>query len=213
MSKRISIAVIDDHPLVRAGVIKTLGFDQEFDVVGEGASAADAIHLARTSAPDVILLDISMPGSGIEAAREISKLPSPPKIVMLTVSEDDDTVLLAIDAGASGYITKGLDSLNLISAIRSIASGSSYVSPDLSLRLINRLRDDEVPNILSSLTKQEKSALALVAEGLSNREVAEKLGLVESSVKGLMTRIMVKLNVRNRVEAALWARQNLERKR
>jgi len=210
MAERISVAVVDDHPLFRAGVIQTLALDKVFEVVGEGGSGQEALELARNHIPDIVLLDISMPGNGIETAQALLQLPNPPKVVMLTVSADDDNVLRALEAGAVGYILKGVGASELIGAIKSVAVGESFVSPNLAVRLLSTAKKKTASGLLSSLTSQEKRTLRLVAMGLSNREVGERLGILEKTVKFHMTRIMEKLKVRNRVEATLIARQEWE---
>lgn len=207
MAGRISIVVIDDHSLFRAGVIQTLELDPDIKVVGEGGTGDKAVELAERLRPDIILLDISMPGNGIEAARRIAARAGAPRIIMLTVSEDDDSVIEALEAGAVGYILKGIESLHLITAVKSVAAGDSFVSPNLTMRLLSGVRNKLTPGMLDRLTVQEQRILRLVAQGLSNREVGERIGVLEKTVKFHMTRIMAKLNVRNRVEASLLAQK------
>lgn len=212
MSKRIRVAVVDDHALFRAGVIQSLTFDDEIEVVGEGGSAAEAVQLAKELAPDLILLDVSMPGNGIQAAREILRMSAPPRVAMLTVSEEDDDVMQALEAGAVGYLPKGIRTPELIAAVRNLHDGRSVVPPDLALRaLTSRVRAEASP--LASLSDQERRTLRLVAEGLSNREVGERLDVQEKTVKYHLTNILRKLRARNRVEAVLIAKKgwsNLE---
>jgi two-component system, NarL family, nitrate/nitrite response regulator NarL len=206
MVERIRVAVVDDHAMFRAGVIQSLGFDGGIEVVGEGASAAEAVQLARELSLDLILLDVSMPGNGIEAAREILRMPVPPKVAMLTVSEDDNDVTGALEAGAVGYLPKGIRAPDLIAAVRSLRDGRSVVSPDLALRVLsNRVRAEASP--LATLSDQEKRTLRLVASGLSNREVGERLDVQEKTVKYHVTNILRKLKARNRVEAVLIAKR------
>ncbi|PJR09113.1 response regulator [Sinorhizobium meliloti] len=206
MVERIRVAVVDDHALFRAGVIQSLGFDSAIEVVGEGGSAAEAVQLARELAPDLILLDVSMPGNGIEAAREILRMPEPPRVAMLTVSEEDDDVTGALEAGAVGYLPKGIRAPDLIAAVRSLMDGRSVVSPDLALRVLsNKARAEASP--LASLSDQERRTLRLVASGLSNREVGGRLAVQEKTVKYHVTNILRKLRARNRVEAVLIARR------
>jgi DNA-binding NarL/FixJ family response regulator len=207
MAGNISVVVIDDHPLFRAGVIQTLELDPEIKVVGEGGTGGAAIDLAERLRPDIVLLDISMPGNGIEAAGKIAARAGAPRVIMLTVSEDDDNVIAALEAGAVGYILKGIESGPLISAIKSVAAGDSFVSPNLTLRLLSGVKEKLMPSALDCLSEQEKRTLHLVAKGMSNREVGDKLGILEKTVKFHMTRIMAKLKVRNRVEASLLAQK------
>jgi DNA-binding NarL/FixJ family response regulator len=210
MAGKISVVVIDDHSLFRAGVIQTLELDPGIEVVGEGGTGEKAIELAERLRPDIILLDISMPGNGIEAAGKIAARPDAPRVIMLTVSEDDDSVIAALEAGAVGYILKGIESLQLITAVKSVAAGDSFVSPNLTVRLLSGVRNKLTPGMLDRLSDQEKRILRLVAQGLSNREVGEKIGVLEKTIKFHMTRIMAKLDVRNRVEASLLAQKEWE---
>jgi RNA polymerase sigma factor (sigma-70 family) len=207
MAGNISVVVIDDHSLFRAGVIQTLDLDPDIEVVGEGGTGDAAVELAERLRPDIILLDISMPGSGIEAARKIAARAGAPRVIMLTVSEDDDNVIAALEAGAVGYILKGIESVHLIAAVKNVAAGDSFVSPNLTLRLLSGVREKLMPSALDCLSEQEKRTLQLVAKGMSNREVGAKLGILEKTVKFHMTRIMAKLKVRNRVEASLLAQK------
>ena len=210
MSEKIRIAVVDDHPMFRDGVALTLASKPDLEVVGQGVSAEDAINLATELLPDIILLDVSMPGSGLEAARQISAACPVVKIVMLTVSEHDDDVLLALQSGARGYILKGVGGEELVNILRSIDEGTSYVSPNLAARLLVEVRaggrhgarDDPT----SALTAREEQILNLVSTGLSNKEIGRELGLQEKTVKHYVTNILQKLQVRNRVEAAIIAR-------
>jgi two-component system nitrate/nitrite response regulator NarL len=206
MVERIRVAVVDDHVMFRAGVIQSLGLDGDIEVVGEGASASEAVQLAKELAPDLILLDVSMPGNGIEAARKILQMSEPPLVAMLTVSEDDDDVMGALDAGAVGYLPKGIRAAELVAAVRSLMGGRTFVAPDLVLRLLsNKARAEAGP--LASLSDQEKRTLRLVARGLSNREVGERLDVREKTIKYHVTNILRKLKARNRVEAVLIAKQ------
>ena len=195
------MAVIDDHSLFRAGVVRALELNALIDVVAEGASAADAIEIAKSHKPQIMLLDVSMPGNGIEAIGQIIALEMPPKVAMLTVSEDDDHVIRSLEAGAVGYILKGIAANELIHAIKSIADGESFVSPNLTLRILSHMRAAKPQSPISVLSPQEQRTLRLVAQGMSNREVGAALGVQEKTIKFHMTRIMEKLGVRNRVEA------------
>ena len=207
VSNQIRVIVVDDHALFRIGVIQTLESDKTIRVVGEGSSGAEAVELATLHTPDIALLDILMPGSGIHAAECMMKLPNPAKIVMLTGSEKQDDILGAIEAGVAGYLLKGISAIDLVSAVKIIAAGGSFMSPDLASRMVTRLIKPSVADALSSLSRQEERTLRLVASGLSNRQIGETLGIGEKSVKSTMTRAMAKLGVRNRVEATIVTRQ------
>lgn len=207
MVDKISVVVVDDHPLFRAGVVQTLELDHDIKVVGEGGTAAKAIELSERLSPDIILIDISMPGNGIEATRKIVEKAGAPRVIILTVSEDDDKVIGALEAGAVGYILKGIEATHLIAAVKSVAAGNSFVTPHLTLRLLSGVKEMLMPGPLDALSEQEIRTLRLVAQGMNNREVGEELSIQEKTVKFHMTRIMAKLNVRNRVEASLLAQK------
>lgn len=206
MSSAITVVVVDDHPMFRAGVIATLGKAPDIEIVGEGGSAEEAVALSRRLLPDITLLDISMPGGGIAAARAITTSAPAVRVVMLTVSEDDDDLLAAMKAGASGYVLKGTGASELIKILRSVDAGDVYVAPTLAWRMLQELSEPE-PGPFDQLTPRERDVLRLVAAGLSNQEVGHQLGLTEKTVKHYMTNILGKLQVRSRVEAALLAQR------
>jgi two-component system, NarL family, nitrate/nitrite response regulator NarL len=211
MKDGLRVVIADDHPLYRDGVARTLAERAGFQVLGVCGSADDAVLLAERHRPDLALLDISMPGSGIEAARRIAALGTATKIVMLTVSERDEDVMEALKAGAHGYVLKGVGASELLDIVRTVASGGSFVSPTLAARLLQAMQKPDRRGLsgdrLSSLARREEQILELVAKGLSNKEVARELDLQEKTIKHYMTSILQKLHVRNRVEAALLARE------
>ncbi len=202
MSDAIRVAVADDHPMFRAGVVGSLREVPGIEVVGEAGDAASALMLARSELPDVIILDIAMPGSGLTAAREIAAACPATRIVMLTVSEDEDDLLAAVKSGASGYVLKGAGAGELVSVIRSVHAGEVYVAPALAWGMLRELQTPRT-SPFDELTEREREVLELVAEGLSNQEVGDRLGLAEKTIKHYMTNILGKLQVRSRVEAAL----------
>jgi len=202
----IKIAVVDDHPLFREGVMRSLGEIEHFEMVGEGGSKDDAVRIVQEICPDVMLMDISMPGNGLEALTEALQECPEIKIVMLTVSEASEDIAKALRLGAKGYVLKGVGSRGLAEVIDTVASGESYVSPALSAKLIAGLSAPEVDDKadpIGELTDREQEVLHLVASGLSNKRVARELDLHEKTVKHHMTRILSKLKVTNRTEAAL----------
>lgn len=196
------ILVIDDHPIFRRGLTLSLEEAEDFHVCGEGASAADALALARDLRPDVMLLDLSMPGGGLSVLPVLCRESPALKIAILTASEDSEDLMAALAAGAAGYIVKGIGTRSLIDAVRAIAQGEGYVAPALAARILGEKRR-EGPQGLDQLTAREDQILHLVAEGHSNKEIALRAGLQEKTVKHHMTRILQKLNARNRTEAAL----------
>ncbi|EUB98702.1 two component transcriptional regulator, LuxR family [Rhizobium sp. CF080] len=202
----IKIAVVDDHPLFREGVTRSFGEIEDFEMVAEGGSREDALRIVRELCPDVMLMDISMPGNGLEAIAEALDHCPDLKIVMLTVSETSEDIATALKLGAKGYVLKGVGSRGLADVVRTVASGESYVSPALSARMIAGLSAPDAsarPDPMSELTGREQEVLRLVASGLSNKRVARELDLHEKTVKHHMTRILSKLKVTNRTEAAL----------
>ncbi|RVA56546.1 response regulator transcription factor [Mesorhizobium sp. M7A.F.Ca.US.001.01.1.1] len=217
MTGTIRIAIVDDHPLFREGVTRSLSEIGGFEMVGEGATAQDAERLAATMRPDILLLDISMPGGGLSAVASILANHPAQKIVMLTVSEANADVTKALNAGVNGYVLKGVGSRGLADILRNVAAGESYLSPTLSARLLSDLQSqqptDGLAERLRQLTDRQTEILQLVAEGLSNKEVALRLELQEKTVKHHMTGVLSKLNVRNRTEAALMMREWRDRDR
>ena len=212
MTSKIRVALFDDHPLMREGVVNTLNGARDFEVIAEGATRDDAVRVAQDDLPDLILLDISMPGGGIEAAQDISSVCPFVRIVMLTVSEDEADVSAALRAGTHGYILKGISGLEFLRTLRAIHSGEDYVSPSLATHLLadfkkNKSAKPADSNLLSDLTLREEQILELVAQGLRNKEVGEELDLSEQTVKRYMSTILEKLKVRNRVEAAIVSQQ------
>lgn len=204
MTDAIRLVVVDDHPMFRAGVVASLADVPDVDVVAEGSSAAEAVALAAQHEPDVCLLDIAMPGGGLNAARDITAAFPQTRVVMLTVSEDEDDLLAAMKAGASGYVLKGAAGSELAEVLRKIHAGEVYVAPGLAWGLLREMsRPRSAP--LDELTVREREVLELVAEGLSNQEIGDRLGLAEKTIKHYMTSILGKLRVRSRVEAALVA--------
>jgi two-component system, NarL family, nitrate/nitrite response regulator NarL len=201
------MVIVDDHPLLREGVAYTLRAEADIELVGEGETAADAIRLARDLLPDIIVLDITMPGGGLNAVETIALACPVTKIVMLTVSEEEDDVLAALKAGAKAYILKGVAGRELVSILRAVHAGEVWVTPKLAASLLTDMTRGTKPGAedepLSGLTEREHGILTLVAAGLSNKEIGQQLYLTEKTVKHYMTNILQKLHVRNRLEAAL----------
>ena len=207
MMGEITIAVIDDHPLFREGVMRILSEIQGFKIVGEGSTKEDALEICATLNPDILLMDISMPGGGLNAILPILEINSEQKIMMLTVSETSDDVLSALDKGAKAYVLKGVGSRALADIVRSVAAGETYVSPTLSARLLSDMSSAAAiakqSNPINDLTSREHEVLNLVAEGLSNKRIALRLGVHEKTIKQHMTHIFAKLGTSNRTEAAM----------
>jgi len=209
MADRLRVAIIDDHPLFREGVVHTLRGARVLEVVGEGGTADDAVRIAREELPDIVLLDVSMPGGGIEAARSIAQVCPIVKTIMLTVSESEQDVTQALEAGVKGYVLKGTSGSELLKTMFAISRGESYVTPGLAARLLTQVTRPEPAHAttLPELTERETQILAQVARGLTNKEIARALSLSDKTVKHHMTNVMQKLQVRNRVEAAMLFRK------
>lgn len=208
------ILIVDDHPIFRQGLATALASTPDLIVCGEGASAEEAVALTRSLKPDLVLLDLSMPGGGLPAATAIRAEHPDLKLAVLTASEDSDNVLAALRAGAQGYVLKGIGGQSLIDAVRAIASGEGYIAPVLAARMLSEMSRETAPRRglpegapLNDLTPRELEVLELVAGGLSNKEIALRGAMQEKTVKHHMTRILGKLRVRNRTEAAMVLRQ------
>lgn len=210
MKDPIRILVVDDHPLLREGVSSTLDAEEDFSVVGQGASYDEALALADELLPDVILMDISMPGGGVNAARDIHAAHPLIKIIMLTVSEDEKDVMSALQAGAKAYILKGIGGKELINTVNRISAGESFITPSLATSILlqsNNPDAEKEPSPLDKLNKRETTILRALERGLTNKQIADELFLSEKTIKHYMTSILQKLQVRNRVEAALMAQK------
>jgi two-component system nitrate/nitrite response regulator NarL len=197
----ITVGIVDDHPLFREGVTRSLSEIKDFLVVGEGATSDDAAMIAIEKHPDVMLVDVSMPGGGLSAISAILQHSPSTKVLMLTASEEIDTLLGALQRGAMGYVLKGVGSRGLASAIRTIFEGNRYVSPAMSAKVVDVSLDREPAK--NALTPREREVMDLVGEGLSNKHIGLRLDLQEKTVKHHMTQILTKLGVSNRTEAAL----------
>lgn len=208
MSDPVRVVLIDDHPLFREGVAVTLGVDPAWKVVAEGESADDALKLAVAHLPDVLLLDLHIPGGGLNALRAVVAACPVTRVVMLTVSEDEAHVLAALKAGARGYLLKGVSGEELRRVVRAVHAGEAYVTPSLAASMLHELtRDTRPTSPIDDLTPRERQILEGVAAGRSNKEIARDLDLTEKTVKHYMTNVLQKLQVRNRVEAALLAQK------
>ncbi|MGO7039260.1 response regulator [Rhizobium acaciae] len=204
----ITIGVVDDHPLFREGVTRSLSEISGFIVVGEGASSEDAAMIASDNHPDVMLLDVSMPGGGLSAISDVLARSPTTKVLMLTVSEEVDTLLGALQRGAMGYVLKGVGSRGLAEAIQTVLRGSRYISPTMSAKVMENSLNGGTSD-KNSLTPREREVMDLVAQGLSNKHIGLRLNLQEKTVKHHMTQILSKLGASNRTEAALQWRERL----
>ncbi len=209
MSCKVRIGIVDDHPLLRQGVVATLKRIADFEVVEQGGSADEAKAIAAEFEPHVMLMDVHMPGDSFAAVRAITSTSASIKVLMLTVSESEEDAYAALEAGAKGYVLKGVSGPELVQAIRNVAKGETFITPGFASRLINNLKKhNEGEKTIADLTHREEQIIREVANGLTNREIALKLSLSEKTVKHYMTSVMQKLHVRNRVEAVTAVRQH-----
>jgi DNA-binding NarL/FixJ family response regulator len=209
---KIRVLVVDDQPLIRTGFRMILNSTADLTVVGEAADGAEAVSRARELTPDVVLMDVRMPGmDGVEATRRISAAGLPSRVLILTTFDLDEYAFTGLRAGASGFLLKDVPPDALIGAIRAVARGDAVVSPRITRELLNRYAtrltgdEPEVHESVARLTPREREVLLEVAAGRSNAEIAERLVLSEGTVKTHVTRILGKLGLRDRVQAVVFA--------
>ena len=203
------ILLVDDHEVVRLGLRALLERHQQFEVVAEAGTARDAIEQVEQYSPDVVVMDIRLPGgSGIEACEEISEKYPETKVIMLTSYAEDEMLFSAIRAGASGYVLKQIEGEGLVRAIEAVGRGEALLDPAVTQRIFQEVRKaakEEEASAFVALTQQEKHVLMLVSEGKTNREIAKALFLGEGTVRNYVSSILSKLGVSNRAEAAAYA--------
>lgn len=203
------ILLVDDHEVVRLGLRALLERHPQFEVVAEASTARDAIEQVEQYSPDVVVMDIRLPGgSGIEACEEISEKHPNTKVIMLTSYAEDEMLFSAIRAGASGYVLKQIEGEGLVRAIEAVGRGEALLDPAVTQRIFQEVRKaakEEEASAFAALTQQEKHVLMLVSEGKTNREIAKALFLGEGTVRNYVSSILSKLGVSNRAEAAAYA--------
>jgi DNA-binding NarL/FixJ family response regulator len=205
------VLIADDDDLMRAGLVELLSNDPTIEIIGEASTGREAIERTRRLAPDVVLMDVRMPDlDGIAATRQLSHADPRAKILMLTIFEEDDYVFGALRAGASGFLVKRTRPEELIAAVHTIARGDSLLSPSVTRRVIDRMAQQPVPELtdqakLDTLTPRERDVLQHVARGLSNREIAAELVVEESTIRSHMKQILMKLQLRDRVQIVIYA--------
>ncbi|MQA74325.1 MAG: response regulator [Solirubrobacterales bacterium] len=205
------VLIADDDDLMRAGLVELLSNDPGLEIVGEAATGREAVERSRRLDPDVVLMDVRMPDlDGIGATRELSRAAPGARVLILTTFEQDDYVFGALRAGASGFLIKRTRPEELIAAVNTIAAGDSLLSPSVTRRVIDRMAQQPTPELadqakLDELTPREREVLELIARGLSNREAAAALVVEESTIRTHVKRILMKLELRDRVQAVIFA--------
>jgi two-component system response regulator DevR len=202
----ISIFVLDDHEVVRRGVVEMLSEVADFEVVGQAGTVAEALDRLPAADPDVAILDSRLPdGSGIEVCRIIRDQSPTVRCLILTSYDDDDAILAAVLAGAAGYLLKQIRGADLIAAVRAAAAGESLLDPALTSRVLGHIRESRQEDArLASLNAQERRILLLIADGLTNRQIGERLFLAEKTIKNNITSLLAKLGMQRRTQAAVF---------
>jgi DNA-binding NarL/FixJ family response regulator len=211
----VRVFLLDDHEVVRRGLRDLLEAEDDITVVGEAGTAEEALNRVPATQPDVAVLDVRLPdGDGIEVCRELRSLFPELRCLMLTSFADDEALLGAVVAGASGYVLKQVRGSDLVDSIRRVAAGDSLLDPTATARVLERFRSvpDEDDDGLGALSPQERRILDLISEGLSNRQIAERMFLAEKTVKNYVSNVLAKLGMSRRTEAAVYAARLAERR-
>ncbi len=210
MTDKITILITDDHALVRQGIRAFLELQADLAVIGEADSGEDAVRKAAELVPDVVLMDLVMPGiGGVEATRQVKQVSPHSQIIVLTSYHEDEYIFPALRAGALSYVLKDVGPEELADTVRMAARGESVLHPRVAARVVQELRGTkrDVPNIFTDLSDRELEVLRLIADGLSNAEIANKLVISEKTVKGHVSNILSKLHMMDRTQAAVFAWQ------
>ncbi len=207
MGNAVRVFLLDDHEIVRRGVKELLEAEGDLEVVGEAGTAAEALARIPPTRPDVAVLDVRLPdGDGVEVCRDIRSAHPDIQCLMLTSFADDEALFQAIMAGASGYVLKQIKGADVVEAVRSVAAGRSLLDPSVTARVVERLRGgQEEDELLARLSPQERNILQLIADGLTNRQIAEQVHLAEKTVKNYVSNLLSKLGMERRTQAAVYA--------
>lgn len=207
MGDEVRVFLLDDHEVVRRGLKDLLEGAGDLEVVGEASTAAEALARIPPTRPDVAVLDVRLPdGNGVEVCREVRTRHPEIQCLILTSFSDDEALFQAIMAGASGYLLKQVKGTDLVDAVRRVAAGQSLLDPAVTRRVLERLREPpEEDEALARLTEQERAILELIAEGLTNRQIAERVHLAEKTVKNYVSNLLAKLGMERRTQAAVYA--------
>ena len=210
MIDKISLLITDDHALVRQGIRAFLELQPDLNVIGEAGSGEEAVHMAAELVPDVVLMDLVMPGiGGVEATRQVKQVSPHSQIIVLTSYHEDEYIFPALRAGALSYVLKDVGPDELADTVRKAARGESVLHPRVASRVVEELRGTrrDTPNLFTDLSDRELDVLRLIADGLSNAEIADKLIISEKTVKGHVSNILGKLHMLDRTQAAVYAWQ------
>lgn len=201
----VRVLLVDDHEVVRRGLRDLLGDEPDIDVVAEAGTVAEALVVGAAARPDVALVDMRLPdGDGVTLCRRLreQRADDGPRCVVLTAFDDEQALVDAIEAGVSGYLLKQVRGQDLVTAVREVAAGRSLLDPVTTTRVLARIRRGAEPDQLAALTEQERKVLELIGEGLSNREIAQRMFLAEKTVKNYVTSVLSKLGLQRRAQAA-----------
>ena len=202
MADRIRVAIADDHPVVRDGLAAMLETQSDLDVIGQAENGPDAVNLVQSEQPDVLLLDLEMPGlDGVGVLRRLREMRSRTRAIVFTVFDTDDRIIAAVEAGAAGYLLKGAPRSDVFAAVRTVAAGGSLLAPVATTAVLRRVRGDSAP----ALTARERTVIENLARGLGNKQIAATLGISERTVKFHISAIFAKLGASNRTEAVTMA--------
>ena len=210
-NKMITVLIADDHALIREGIKQILELEEDISVVGQANDGEEAFELAEKLNPDIILLDINMPKlNGIETLRRFKDMGIKSKVIILTIHEDKEYILKTLRLGANGYLLKDSSANTLIEGIRKVAKGENYIQPSVAdlVNSTNNDVDNKIIEKINSLTNREYEVLVLIAEGLNNKDIAERLYISEKTVKNHVSNIFKKLDLNDRVQAAIFAYKN-----
>lgn len=203
----VRVLLVDDHEVVRRGLRDLLSTEDDIEVVAEAGGVDEALVRAQAEHPDVAVVDMRLPdGDGLELCHKLRELGPAPRCLVLTAFDDEQALIGAINAGASGYLLKQVRGQDLVNAVREVAAGQSLLDPVTTARVLERLRKSSAqsPDELENLTDQERRVLDLIGEGLTNRQIAEQLFLAEKTVKNYVTAVLAKLGMERRTQAAAW---------
>ena len=205
---RITVVLVDDHAVVRTGLAQLLSGAHDIEVVGQAADGAEAIEVVRATRPDVVVMDLQMPGmDGVDATRVIVGEQLGSEVVVLTSYSDSSRIVAALDAGAVGYLLKDADPEDVLDGVRAVSRGESPIHPRVARQLLTTRT--EVPVTAATLTSREAEVLELVRKGLANKQIARRLGISERTVKAHLTSVFQRIGVADRTQAAIWAERNL----